>query len=87
MDMLTLGRAVPIEEMPRLLQERVREKPPSITVEEIRALDPEERAEVLAVVERALAHFRKQALAYRRSNNPDERIANQLASFLEAARQ
>jgi hypothetical protein len=86
-DVLTLGAAVPVDEMPKLLQDRLQQRPPTITLKEIRALDPDERSQVLSVLERASAHYRKEGLMQRSAGpNTDRDIANRLAWFLEAAR-
>jgi hypothetical protein len=86
-DMLFLLEAVPINEMPQLLQDRVKQKPPAISVRDVKALDPDERASVLAVVERAVAHYRKEARQHRTPNNPPARTADDLEAFLKAARE
>lgn len=85
-DMLFLLEAVPINEMPQLLQERVKQKPPTISVTDVKSLDQDKRASVLAVVERAVAHYRKEARQHRTPDNPPARTADELEAFLEAAR-
>ena len=52
---VSLTSAVPVEDMPPFLQERIKRTPPTITVNDVRALEPGERERVLAVVERASA--------------------------------
>jgi hypothetical protein len=84
--MLVLGMAVPTEEMPPFLQQRIDETPSVIRLEETRALDPETKKKVLAVVERAIAHFRKDSEGHRAYGNPARSTADQLQAFLEAAR-
>jgi hypothetical protein len=86
-DLLTLGAAVPVDEMPKLLQERLKQRPPTISLKEIRALDPEERSQVVSVLEKASAHYQKEALMQRSAGpNANRDIANDLVWFLEAAR-
>jgi len=84
---MSLTEAVPVEEMPAFIQERIKRTPPTITVADVRALAPDERKQVLAVVERALQHHRAEARTYRNRGNPAELIADGLESFLNAARE
>ena len=84
---MSLTAAVPVEEMPPFLQERIKRTPPIITVEEVRALEPDERAKVLAIVERAASHHRAAAQKYRNRGNPAEFMADDLEAFLGAAGQ
>jgi hypothetical protein len=84
--MLALAIAVPAEEMPKFLQERMQQKPAAITLEEVRNLDESTRTQVLATLERAIAHYREDADRYRARTNPAQRAADQLEAFLEAAR-
>jgi hypothetical protein len=84
--MLVLGMAVPPDEMPPLLQKRIDETPAVIRLEETRALDPETKKQVLAVVERAIEHYRKKSEADRAYRNPAKDTADRLQAFLEAAR-
>jgi hypothetical protein len=84
---MSLTRAVPADDMPPFLQERIKRTPPTVTVEDVRALNPQEREKVLAVVERALEHHLAEAQRHRNRGNPAERTANDLAMFLNAARQ
>jgi hypothetical protein len=84
--MLALSVAVPVDEMPKFLQERMQATPAVITLEEVKKLDGPTRAEVLATVERAITHYRKEADRYRARTNPAQRTADQLEAFLEGAR-
>ena len=83
----SLTAAVPAEEMPPFLQERIKRTPPTISVEDVRTLKPDEREQVLAVVERALRYHLAAAQKYRNRGNPAELIADGLKSFLYAARE
>jgi hypothetical protein len=84
LNMLAIGTAVPANELPKYLQEQLNGAP---TVSEVRALDADERDRVLAAVDRAVQHYRKAADSYRARGNPAQQAANDLESFLEAARQ
>ena len=86
-DTTYLTAAVPVDEMPPFLQERIKRTPPTITVEDVRALEPDEREQVLVVVERALKHHLAAARKYRNLGNPAELTAHDLSFFLHAARQ
>jgi hypothetical protein len=84
---MSLTAAVPVGQMPPFLQERIKRTPPIITVEDVRALEPDERGKTLAVVERAASHHRAAAQKYRNRGNPAELTADDLEAFLGAARQ
>jgi hypothetical protein len=84
---MSLTRAVPADEMPQFLQERIKRTPPVVTVADVRALSPDEREQVLKVVERARDYHLEDAQKYRNRGNPAERAAKDLAMFLNAARQ
>jgi hypothetical protein len=84
---MSLTSAVPIEEMPAFLRERNKRTPPTISIEDVRALEAGERKQVLAVIKRALEHHRADARKYRNRGNPAELIADGLEAFLNAARQ
>jgi hypothetical protein len=85
-EMMSLTAAVPVEQMPLFLQERIKRTPPSITVEDVRALARDERAKTLAVVERAARHHRTAAEKYRNRGNAADLMADNLEAFLGAAR-
>jgi hypothetical protein len=85
-EMLSLTMAVPIDEMPEFLQQRIHRTPPTFTLDELRTLQPDEREKVLKIVERAEAFHRAKARQLRSRGNPVERSADHLQSFLEAAR-
>ena len=85
-NMLALSVAVPVDEMPKFLQERMQATPAVVTLAEVQQLDQPTRADVLATVERAVAHYREEADRYRARTNPAQRTADQLEAFLEAAR-
>jgi hypothetical protein len=85
-NMLALSVAVPVDEMPKFLQERMQATPAVVTLAEVQQLDEPTRADVLATVERAVAHYREAADHYRARTNPAQRTADQLEAFLEAAR-
>jgi hypothetical protein len=84
---LALSVAVPMEEMPSFLQERMDASPGFIRLEEVRALDPESQKQVLAVVERAISHYREASTGFRSFGNPAQESADHLQVFLDAARE
>mgnify|MGYP006969397973 CR=1 FL=1 len=81
-----LAWAVATEEMPQVMQDRLDASPAVFTLAEVRALDASEKAEILAVVEKAIVHFENQAEAYRAQGNTAQHTADELSAFLEAAR-
>jgi hypothetical protein len=83
-DTTALTAAVPVGEMPPFLQVRIKRIPPTITIEDVRALEPDERAKVLAVVERATIHHKAAAARYRNRGGPADLTAENLAAFLGA---
>jgi hypothetical protein len=84
---LALRMAVPTDQMPPFLQERMDASPGFIRLEELRALDPDTRTQVLAVVERAISHYREASTEFRSFGNPAQESADHLQEFLDATRE
>jgi hypothetical protein len=86
LNLLELAAAVPTDQMPKFLQERMQQSPPTVSLDEVRKLDESTRSHVLAIVERAVTNYQEDARRHRARTNPAQRTADQLQAFLDAAR-
>lgn len=84
LNVLTLSLAVPVEQLPPVLQQRLSQANPTMAPVEVAALESETREQVLSAARKGLQHYQQEALKSRARTNPAQRNADELELFLAA---